>query len=449
MRPGLVLAGLCAAVFAPAQDKDREKDKAAPDAVRQLIAQLGEPDYQRRSAAYSTLQRERPPAALALLVEALPGYEPSAQNLALSLFHSYPLDTARPALQRLLRAPSPLLRLGAAAILYRGGDAGAVEILVRALGDAGASGSELAMMLGRIYGIGDARVAAAVRALVRAEAEAQVVDNALYHLLLTQDRDTPAVVTGLAATQGLPLDFRAVCAAYLLTQGEGSQGDLVAEAIRARGGAIVVRLSRFLNRAPKLPQPVLDAIAAHIEAADASGYLPTSIGVLGQHGGSKEVLLLRKLLKHGDAHVARAALDAMQRLTGALPPDALRTLLASPQPEVALVAADTLRRLDDPSGLPRVVELLAAPGSHRSEAARVLGRFKVPAAVPALLDALADDDTNVRTQAYQGVNSLLPSLFPYRRFDLAAAGYVATGPTAARDAALARLRAWWDQNRPR
>jgi HEAT repeat protein len=103
-----------------------------------------------------------------------------------------------------------------------------------------------------------------------------------------------------------------------------------------------------------------------------------------------------------------------------------------------------LRRMDDNSGLPRVLELWKKPGTHRAEAVRVLGRFKVPAAIDPLVEALLDQDQNVRTAGQQGLAMLLPSLYPYRRFDLASAGYQPSGPAAQREEAVRKIRAWCD-----
>ncbi len=74
---------------------------------------------------------------------------------------------------------------------------------------------------------------------------------------------------------------------------------------------------------------------------------------------------------------------------------------------------------------------------------RALGQFRVRAALPPLLDALADDDAQVRRDAFTGVARLLPALFPYRRFDMRAAGYQPDAAPAQRAAGLAALRAWW------
>jgi HEAT repeat protein len=73
---------------------------------------------------------------------------------------------------------------------------------------------------------------------------------------------------------------------------------------------------------------------------------------------------------------------------------------------------------------------------------RVLGRFKVPAAIDPLVEALLDQDQNVRTAGQQGLAMLLPSLYPYRRFDLASAGYQPSGPAAQREEAVRKIRAW-------
>jgi hypothetical protein len=67
--------------------------------------------------------------------------------------------------------------------------------------------------------------------------------------------------------------------------------------------------------------------------------------------------------------------------------------------------------------------------------------------VDPLLDALLDDSVLVRGNALRALDLLLRNLFPYRRLDLVAAGYLASDGEAGRRAAAARIRAWWDAHR--
>jgi HEAT repeat protein len=146
-------------------------------------------------------------------------------------------------------------------------------------------------------------------------------------------------------------------------------------------------------------------------------------------------------MEDGDETVARAAFDALTA-AGALEAAGLRRLLAG-RPPLALRAAEALRRLDDASGLPRVLELAQERGTSRAEAVRVLGGFRVKEAVPPLLAALEDSELPVRASALTGLQGVLGSLFPYRRLNLQSTGYGTNAPEAQRREGAAKIAAWW------
>ncbi|MBM4063993.1 MAG: HEAT repeat domain-containing protein, partial [Planctomycetes bacterium] len=151
--------------------------------------------------------------------------------------------------------------------------------------------------------------------------------------------------------------------------------------------------------------------------------------------------VLRDLLAGGSADLRAAALEALAALPGGLDQKTLHRLLRDGDPGLQIVAAATLRRMDDPSGLPVLLELVARTGGHRAEAVEALGGFCTREVVEPLLNALDDGDVLVRERAWDALYAVLGSLFPYRHFDFPKCGY---DPNAAsRQAGIAQLRAWW------
>ena len=125
----------------------------------------------------------------------------------------------------------------------------------------------------------------------------------------------------------------------------------------------------------------------------------------------------------------------------------MHRMLDSGRAALALLAAGTLRRMDDPTGLDRVLEIMHQGGAQRAAAIRVLSGFRVRAAVLPLINALMDPDLTARHRALSGLQAVLGSLFPYRRLDLRRPGYRPQAPAATRKAAARQILAWWNAHR--
>jgi HEAT repeat protein len=201
----------------------------------------------------------------------------------------------------------------------------------------------------------------------------------------------------------------------------------------------------FLDRATRLDPAVVDAIAAALQAARPFDVGPTAT-LLQRHAPDKAVAALRALLAGNNAELRGPALEALAAIPGALDQKQLKELLDSADVSQQLAAAATLRRMDDPSGLPVVIALLPRARARKAEAARVLGDFRSRQAVPPLLDLLDDQDLAVRQAAWTGLQEIWRALLPYRRFDFTRCGYDPAAP--ARAAGIAALRAWWDRAGP-
>jgi len=416
-----------------------------PDArLAGLIAALGDAaNAQNRSNAYMTLLRERPPAAIPLLVDALPRLDVLGQQYGMWVLQSYPLDDSRPAWRKLVAEHSPLLEAGAAARLFQQGEKDVLEHLVRPFGRKDASVEMRRAMLQAVYFMKEPRLCAAVRDWLAPETDAGLLEDALYHLLNAEDAAAQPQVRALASAEGLGEAQKSACTAFLLALGEDAQGADLARAVSSDSGLVLMRLQRFFMRAPRLPDEVVAAIAAVAEHSNVPSYAQAAVTLLGQHAGSKHIELLERLVDNPSALVGKAALEALQKRGVAPPRETLVRMLGAKDAQRALAAADALRRMDDLAGFDKALELARAGGTDKAEALRVLAKFRKRDAVPPLLDALADADATVRSAAEAGLVLLLPNLFPYRRFEFASAGYAAQGAPDARADGIAKLRAWW------
>jgi HEAT repeat protein len=402
---------------------------------------------QTRNSAYLTLLREKPPAALPLLLESLPRFDMLGQEYGLTLLGVYPLEDSRPLLRKLLLERAPLLELGAAAMLWRSGERDAAEHLAKACQRKDTPLEVRRAMLRRLYLVDDPRLTAALRAWIAPETDTLLLEDVFYQLLNVKDPELRAKAAELEQTPGLPAGSRAACAALLLALGEDARGALLAQQIDADEGASLARLQRFLVLAPRLPEELAAAVARVAEKSATTILAQAAINVLAQHAGPKEIPTLEHLLDNPNLYVAKSALEALQKRGVPVAHDLLLRMLASKENLRALSAADALRREDDLSGFERVLEVLHAGGTERSEAVRVLARFRRQASLAPLVDALEDSEPAVRSEAEQGLVALLASLFPYRRFDFATTGYQSQAAPEQRAAGVRKIRAWCAANR--
>ncbi len=428
---------LVLALLAPAQSK------AADARLAGLVAALGNAaDPQQRANAYNTLWREKPPAAIPLLVESLPRFDVQGQQYGLWILQLYPLEDSRAGLHKLVLEHSALLQAGAAAKLLEQGEREMLEPLVKAFARKETTSEARRAMLQHVFLLKEPRVTAAVRAWITAQTEAWLLGDVLYHLRSVEDPEARAKTVEIAATPGLAPESQAVCAAFLLALGDDAQGRTLAELLGSDDGQLFSRLQRFLLLAPRLSEELVAAVAGIAERANAPAYAQIALGVLAQHAGPKEIPRIEKLLESPNGLVAKAALEALQTRGVSIPRDSLLRMLGAPEPLRALSAADALRRSDDPSGFARVLEIAHAGGSDRAEAVRVLTKFRRREAVAPIVDALEDSDAAVRAVAEQGLVALLADLFPYRRFELGSSGYAAGAAAEQRAAGVQRIRAW-------
>jgi hypothetical protein len=432
---------LLLALFTAAQSKGAESRIAG------LVAALGEgTDMKARSDAYVTLLREKPAAAIPLLSEALPRYDVQGQQYGLWLLQAYPIETTNATLHRLTGEKSPLLAAGAAAKLLQLGEREMLEPLVKAFARKEASSEMRRAMLQQVMLVKEPRLAAIVRTWIAPESDALLLGEVFYHLRWSEDPESRARAQEVGGTPGLPNEPRALCVAFLVSLGEEAQCHTLAELLASDNGALLSRLQRLLLAAPRLSEELLTAIGGVASRATLPAYAQFAIAILGQQAGPKQIPMLEGLLDSSNLHVAKSALEALQKRGVRISRESLVRMLDSKEGLRVLAAADALRRVDDLSGFERVLELVKSGGADKAEAVRSLAKFRRRASVAPLVDALEDKDASVRSAAELGLLNLLPNLFPYRRFSFGTAGFPSQGTPEERAAAMRALRAWCAAN---
>lgn len=404
-----------------------------------LVQQLGSTDAQVRQRAYNELQRNRTPELLPLLGKQVATFPTEGQQFVFYLLQQQPIDQTRPLCEKLVGEKAPFLRAAAGALLFRHGDRSQGKLVAKALGEA--QGDDRLAALHASWGTEDPLVTAAVRAFVRPESPEGLVTTALQRLAqMEKQRSEPTDAAARSLLAGQIPGVRFAALAWL-ARGDGDDAAKeLATLLRAEPTRLHSVL-QLLDRNRTLARGLLEAIAVALEAARAKHEVTQAVPLLQAQASDLLVPALRTLLAEGPESAQDAAIEALATVPGGLDGKALRTMLDDPRPARQLVAAATLRRMDDPSGLPVVLALLPKAGAQKAEAARVLGGFRDRRIVPALLDCLDDPNQQVRQNAWQGLQTQCRDLFPYRRFDFAKCGYDPNGTPRA--AGIAALRAWW------
>jgi HEAT repeat protein len=305
-------------------------------------------------------------------------------------------------------------------------------------------------MLYRLYNATHPKVIAAVRELLRPDEETIIIGQALELLANRQDKEA------LAAAEKLLKDadrssVRAMAAAWLLRMGVTERAADLARELR-EGGIDVnefFRVKNLLWPMQRLSEEVLDAVVEMLEKSeDNVSVLQSAVELIAKYRHRKAIPLLKRLLNHENRQVAKAAFEGLAGLSGALDPETLLPMLVAEDLDRRLWAADALRRMDDPSGLAPVIEILkSGTQTQRIDAARILGGFRAQAAVEPLLAAMLDEDLSVRVNAGNSLQTVFSAIFPYRRLDFATVGWTYNAPPDVRAAAVAKIREWWTQAR--
>jgi len=433
-------AAVCLVLLAPAV-------AFAGDDVRALVDDLGGRDAARRSAAFRTLVEAQDPAALPLLRDAIPGWDDVGRTYGLRAIDAYPPRQARRTWTALARCDVPFVRLWAANALRLAGEKGQEGVVAEALHAPDVTPTERIRMLDQLGWPDEPSLRESIRALLAPTADLAVLVRVVSTLHRAGDRDAVPALEALLATADP--DRRGLAAALLYDLGRVEQAAVVASCIRRRmGTAALAEVVAILSPDRRVTDEILDAATGRLGGERDPRRLLLLIGLVGAHRHLGARNALRDLLGHGNAAVSRAAFDVLVRLSGPLQEDTLRPLLGGPDPGKRLWAAEALRRRDDLSGLPVVVEV-AKTGTVplRRQAVALLASFTTDEAVEPLIDALVDDHLDVRRAAVSSLARLIGRLFPYRTVDLGLVGYHPEVEERERHAAAQRMRAWWGSAR--
>ncbi|MCA8963862.1 MAG: hypothetical protein H6838_00125 [Planctomycetes bacterium] len=404
-----------------------------------LVERLGSSDSRERSQSYTELMRRRDPAMVPLLARRAAGFPLAGQQFAVYLLQGQPIADTRPVYTRWLAGDQPFLRVAGGALLVRSGDRARLPALAAALTATPAEARSQAVSA--IWGIDDEAVYAALRGYLSAAAPSGLVLQVLQQLQRQERNGSRATVTAAAAlsTAG-DLGVRAAALTYLVASGATEHAAALASLL-AEHPEQFWSVTSLLDNAAKLPRQLVDATIAALDKPRSRGDVTRLAALLQKHAAQEVSSALRPLLTHAQAEIAAAALEALANVPGGLQTKDLTAMLRSDDVTARIVAANTLRRSDDLSGLPVLLELLPKAGAKKNDAAKALAGYRCREAMPTLIDLLADDNAQVRSTAWQGLQSALPNLFPYRRFDFARCGYSPAGGD--QSAAIATLRTWW------
>ena len=428
-----LLAAALANVLPKALPALRAQDTAA------LVAQLGSTELAARSRAFELLQQQGDAAAIPLLAKALPKFPLDSQRLGLIVLERQPIEATRAAYGKLATADAPLPCAAALATLARHGERDRLPALAKVV--AAAAVDARSYVLAHLWGLEDPALANAVRLYLVADAPPGLVQATLEHLQAVEHgHSAPTAAAIQPLRNAADPRVRTAVLAWLASADPAAATEL-AQLLRQQADR-VWSITSLLRGGGPLPRPALEAIAGAGASAATRYQVKELTDLLRGPAPDLAIAMLQKVQTATAPELRTAALGELATLPGGLDDQGLRALLQSGDADQQLVAAATLRRRDDPSGLPTVVALAERDGPHLAETARVLGGFRAAAAVPALLHLLDSTDEATRSAAWQSLQTVWRDLFPYRRFDFAKAGY--SPNSGNRAAGIAVLARWWD-----
>jgi HEAT repeat protein len=428
----------------------------APDSLNPLAALLDDADESVRQAAVESLGQAQAPEAFEPLLRRLDDPSASVREAAVKAVARFKDPRAAAPLVKLLLTDdkAPRARFFAAQVLADFPGREVDEALIKALQDA------------------DAGVRQAAAAGLGKRADPNAVDVLLAHAL-TDDAPTvrqEALTSALAVltkVASLPLidrvsgDLMASRSYAAATQVLGIV-DRLAPTAPAGDAALVARLRRREADACFLAENWARAAAVYraLLAAGADRTVQTRLIESLEKSGDFFAAAQARLAAGGTATQPAersaqyaAVLDLAERAVADRPPEALRILRALRAEQKGPLEADlearvlkavaaAADRLDvlAQAAAPRVKDLLGRVGDADpavvSAAVADLAKLGLPA-VPALLDALASPDVQVRTAAITALRAISNTSYDFSP----------TADESARAAAIQRWRAWFDQQR--
>ena len=412
--------------------------------IEELVEGMTEPGW--NINLYRELRKRRDPACIPQLVQAAPHMDGRGQHMAVLLLELFPPEKAEAAFSRLLKVESPELCFLAGRYLGQRGRPGMVQVMLAALSDPALTDDRKGAILTRIRDGAPHAINLAVAAWIDVQMAPSLANTILRHLLNTRDGSCATAVERLLAHEDRGTQLRA--AAFLLRFGskaanETLQSLLKAEEAKATDWRV---MKEYLMALPRLPSRLQSILVEQLEDANKPARLKALLEVVRDHELPGAADRLVELLDHDDEKTRRIAFNTLD-WQGNWKAQELLPLLTVDDLLLRVKAADALRRSDDLTGLPVLIEIASTAGPQREEACRVLAACRLPESVEPLISALESKDRKVREAASGGLESVLWSLYPYRRFDLASTGYDAAKKPAATVDAVATLHSWWQRHR--
>jgi hypothetical protein len=415
-----------------------------------LVADLNHKNRNTSVAAYRKLYKELPPKAIPVLVERLPGFGFGGQNYGMLVLSRYADKQRRTPLRKLMITGTPFLQGCSAAILYRDGDKKALPHLVAALTMDRVGVTARATMVRRLTGIDHPDVLAAVREMLVPGVHFSILAAVIDFAWANKDPQVVPAIEKLLRLKTTAGTARGLCAAFLVARDRFAHAATLGQTL-AKLSAVSTLIWNYLDRARKLQHTVLHGVAGHAAKTKSITSLTRALKVLRAREYRGLMPTLREVANRKNEKLAKVAFKILAEMPDQLKPKELREMLPSEKPWLALFAAETLRRRDDPVGLPRTLQLVARKDKlmdrYRVEAVRVLGGFRSNKVVQPLIDLLRHRVPGVRSRAYSSLQYVLRDLFPYSRFDFKTTGYKPWGKTAQRGPAVRTIQAWWDENK--
>jgi HEAT repeat protein len=286
-----------------------------------------------------------------------------------------------------------------------------------------------------------------LRKIVETDKEPEVRKRALQSLTSHKDAESGPWLKKLANDEKDPLHVEALAELIKLGDPDAVEKGL---AILEKGKLDVNPMFDLLFALRTAGgRDVAERLRALLDRTDNVSARMQIISTLAQLKDTKSIPMLVKLVEDKNPSVADAAVMALVELAGRGQIETIRKLLKHASADRRLKGAEALVALDDPSGIPVLKETLNEKTVYyRQRAVTALSGCRSKEVVEPLLFAMSDEDVNVRSSAGTGLMAVLAALYPYRKFDLAKAGYDARNGTAqARADAIAKIREWWEKNR--
>jgi HEAT repeat protein len=398
----------------------------AEESVEALVEAIGNTDYKLRNPAYSELIRRKDPKAVSLLVVRLPAWGTSSQSMGVQIIEFTPGKTSLAALRKLLQPEHTYLCARAAASLGRLQATGFDGIFRKLFDAVGKDTVKLRSAIDGLYNVDRPALREIMREQFKQHGEAEsLLLSRFLNWFRSVGGDETVVDWARARSASEDPRIRVLAGAWLLYVDDPAGLEPFVSALES--GEIdystFATFQSWFYVKGSLDPKALAAIAARVKEESNTSFVTTGLRLLAKLGYADLKGLAESLLDSSNESVATAAFEALASTSGGLNPDVLRKLLAESSDDGRrILAAEALRKMDDDSGLEVVLGIAKENAAKRSDAARVLGGFRVRRVVEPLIEMLADPDQMVRQQASFSLGYVWTSLFQYRRLQLQAAG---------------------------